>query len=217
MCSHPFQTRQHALLALSRSFVKYNDTLRGFGPALAGCKGNRYVTTTHVINSVIVKASKLTKVAKVYRGVAGGVLPERFWTPNEQGVRGGVEKAFLSTTYDREVATNYASANDKPSIVFEIQMGMVDRGCELGWISQYPQERECLFAPLTGFELQQTRVEEGVLVAEVRLSVNLNALTIEEVVAKMKRSHLELVQLLHDGFEHSGVPRDMLAPLQSLS
>ena len=101
---------------------KYNDTLRGFGPALAGCKGNRYVTTTHVINSAIVKASKLTKAAKVYRGVSGGVLPERFWTPDEHGVRGGVERAFLSTTYDLEVALEYASAPDKPSIVFEIQV-----------------------------------------------------------------------------------------------
>ena len=54
-------------------------------------------------------------------------------------------------------------------------MGVVDRGCELGWISQYPHERECLFAPLTGFELEGTHVEAGVMVAEVRLSVNLYA------------------------------------------
>ena len=57
-------------------------------------------------NSAIVKASKLTKADKVYRGVAGGVLPERFWTPDEHGVRGGVERAFLSTTYERGVAAH---------------------------------------------------------------------------------------------------------------
>ena len=34
----------------------------------------------HVINSAIVKSSKLTKAAKVYRGVAGGRLPDSFWT-----------------------------------------------------------------------------------------------------------------------------------------
>ena len=33
----------------------------------------------HAINSVIVKSSKLTKAAKVYRGVAGGRLPDSFW------------------------------------------------------------------------------------------------------------------------------------------
>jgi hypothetical protein len=65
-------------------FVKYNDLLRKFGAALEGCKGNKYVTTTHVINSAIVKSSKLTKATKVYRGVAGGLLPESFWRPNKQ-------------------------------------------------------------------------------------------------------------------------------------
>ena len=132
-------------------FVKYNDLLRGFGPALDGCKGNEYVTTTHVINSAIVKSSKLTKAGKVYRGVAGGALPESFWRPNPQGVKGGVESAFMSTTFDREVAMHYASSQQgRPALVFEMQMGMIDRGAELGWISQYPHEAECLFAPLTG-------------------------------------------------------------------
>ena len=28
----------------------------------------------------------------VYRGISGGVLPESFLTPNEQGVRGGIEQ-----------------------------------------------------------------------------------------------------------------------------
>ena len=73
-----------------RRYIKYNVNLRGIGAALDGCKGNRYVTTTHVINSVIVKASKLTKVAKVYRGVAG-VLPDRFCEDDARGFRGGVE------------------------------------------------------------------------------------------------------------------------------
>jgi hypothetical protein len=71
-------------LPCHRRFVKYNDLLRGFGDALDGCKGNKYVTTSHVINSAIVKSSKLTKATKVYRGVAGGVLPESFWRPNAQ-------------------------------------------------------------------------------------------------------------------------------------
>ena len=38
-------------------FVKYNDLLRGFGTALAGCKGNTYVTTSHAVNACIVVAS----------------------------------------------------------------------------------------------------------------------------------------------------------------
>ena len=70
-----------------RRYVKYNDNLRQFGPALHGCKGNAYVTSCHVINSAIKKTSKLTTVARVYRGVAGGILPESFWRPNAQARR----------------------------------------------------------------------------------------------------------------------------------
>ena len=55
------------------------------------CKGNLYTTTIHAINSLIVKASKLTKAARVYRGVGNGLLPQAFWEPNAEGARGGVE------------------------------------------------------------------------------------------------------------------------------
>ena len=59
-------------------------------------------------------------------------------------------------------------------------MGMLDRGAELSWISQYPHEREILFAPLTGCEVAATHVDGSVLVVEVRLNVNLSAMTIEQ-------------------------------------
>ena len=49
--------------------------------------------------------------------------------------------------------------------------------------SQYPHEREILFAPLTGCEVASTHVDGSVLVVGVRLNVNLGALTIEQVPA----------------------------------
>ena len=53
----------------------------------------------------------------------------------------------MSTTTDRAVAMGYAGASwsKTPGIVFEIQQGMIDRGCELSWASQYPHEAETLF------------------------------------------------------------------------
>lgn len=36
------------------------------------CKGNRYTTTIHVINSALIKMSKVQQACAVYRGVAGG-------------------------------------------------------------------------------------------------------------------------------------------------
>ena len=53
---------------------------------------NKYTTTLHGINSAIIKLGKLTKADKVHRGIAGMKLPDEFWTPNQFGVRGGVEQ-----------------------------------------------------------------------------------------------------------------------------
>ena len=46
---------------------------------------NRYPNTLHAINSAVVKASKLSKARKIYRGIAGMSLPKEFWEPNEYG------------------------------------------------------------------------------------------------------------------------------------
>ena len=93
---------------------------------------------------------------------------------------------------------------------------MIDRGADLAWVSQYPHEREYLFAPLTGIEVLSHRVEEDLLVVSVRPSVNLNAMTIEGVMNKMKDSYLSLVDLLTNDLTYAGVPQLALAPLTSL-
>eukprot|EP00966_Prymnesium_polylepis_P174211 4030738-Prymnesium_polylepis.1 len=64
---------------------------------------------------------------------------------------------------------------------------MIDRGADISYLSQYPHEAETLFAPLTGLEVQSTRVQGSVLVVGVGLSVNLTALTIDQVLAKRKK------------------------------
>ena len=165
-------------------YLKYNAVLRGLQfefarPAYdALCKGNRYATTLHSINSAIIKLSKLTEAGKVYRGVSGGVLPEDCRRKNSYGVRGGVEGGFMSTTLDRDTALFYAKGGaDKskggPALVFETQMGMVDRGADVSWLSEFPHEAEILFAPLTGMEVRGSRIEGSVQIYEVHLTVNM--------------------------------------------
>ena len=84
-------------------------TLEGaWATARAAC--NRYTTTLHCINSAIVRLGKLTVASKVYRGIGGMALPDAFWTPNEFGVMGGVESAFMSTTLNKAVAVVRAAA-----------------------------------------------------------------------------------------------------------
>merc|ERR1719384_1565861 len=94
----------------------------------------------------------------------------------------------MSTTTDREVARTYAQGGvGQAATIFEIQMGMVDRGADLSYFSQYPHEKEICFPPLTGMEVQNTRVEDSILIVETRLNVNLVALTIEQVVCKRRK------------------------------
>ena len=58
---------------------------------------------------------------------------------------------------------------------------MVDRGADLAWVSQYGHEREILFPPLTGLEVVGSDVEGESLIVSVRLSLNLKALTLDQV------------------------------------
>ena len=191
-------------------YLKYNAVLRGLqfkdDTRLKGefdklCQGNKYTTTLHAINSAIIKLSKLTKAKLVYRGVSGGVLPDECRKPNSYGVRGGIEGGFMSTTSEKKIAVFYAkggadkSKEGSSAILFEARMGMVDRGADVGWLSQFPQEDEILFAPLTGMEVRGSRVEGAVQIYEVVLTVNMLSLTIDEVIGKRQKLLKEIVGL----------------------
>ena len=118
-------------------YVHYNNRV------LRAARQGYYVTTIHCINSAIVKLGKNQKAVRVYRGMSGGMLPEEFNEPGEMGTRGGVEAAFMSTTTNRSVAMEYASRDASvPSIVFQIRMGMIDKGADVSWVSQFPAEAE---------------------------------------------------------------------------
>ena len=176
-------------------YVKYNAVLRGWESAVRPleaafeqlCMGNAYVTTLNVINSCVVKLSVLTKAECVYRGLAGGLLPEAFRIADRFNVRGGVEAGFMSTSLDRDVAISYAGSGSVGAL-FEIKQGMVDRGASLRTLSQYPHEVEVLFGPLACLEVQSSRVEGHVVVLSVRLNINLSAEPLEKVVARAQRA-----------------------------
>ena len=101
-----------------------------------------YATTIHAINSIVVKLSRRTKIRPLYRGWTGATLPKSFFTADSMGLRGGVEFGFSSTTTEREQAVHYAQG--KASTILELEMGMVDRGADMSWLSQAP---DCPPAP----------------------------------------------------------------------
>jgi hypothetical protein len=142
----------------------------------------RYATTIHSINSAVLKLSRLTTARPVYRGFSGARLPASFWEASADGVAGGVEFAFMSTSCEREQAVHYASG--ATPTVLQMRMGLIDRGAELSWLSQYPHEAEILFPPLTSMETLGTHVDGNRLIVDMRLTLNLGALTLEQVIGK---------------------------------
>lgn len=171
-------------------FEKYNGRLRYYtgdkflqDRCKVLCKENMYTTTLHVINSALIKLGKVLPAKKVYRGLTGGVLPKEFLEANDHNCKGGVEFGFTSTTTDRNVAVHYTKSK-KARMIFELQLGMVDKGADLGWLSQYPHEKEICLSPLAGMEVIGTSIEGATLVLNVRLNVNMMAATIEQVMCK---------------------------------
>ena len=58
---------------------------------------------------------------------------------------------------------------------------------DLSKFSQYPHEREVLFPPLLGLQALSTRVQGSVLLAQIRLNLNMMSLTLEEVISKRRK------------------------------
>ena len=84
-------------------------------------------------------------------------------------------------------------------------------------LSQFPAEKEILFAPLTGLEVASVPRPEGdVLVVELRLSCNLNDLTIEQVIGKMQTGHKTMVKNMVDDFKHCTSADEVLKPLKNV-
>lgn len=186
----------------------WGNTPRGFVPPYAmvgagmdvrGC----FTTTLHVLNSGVLKMARLQPALPVYRGFSRMQLPKAFTELNQDNVRGGVEYGFMSTTTDKEVALTFAKDGDRKtsSTLVVANMGMVDRGASLSWLSQYPHEREVLFAPLTALEVTDITdfQDEGafnIRQVTVRLNCNLLSMTIEKLLAVRKKQVRELAEIV---------------------
>ena len=135
------------------------------------CGSNRYSTTLHVLSAAIVKLGKLTKVSTVYRA-PGRAQPPSFWRAAMSGLAGVVEAGCLSCSSRKQVAMDYASLT-KAKLLFEVQLGFVARGADLGahGLSQYPSEAEILMPPVTALQVLSHRVEQDVVVVVLRPTI----------------------------------------------
>ena len=95
---------------------------------------------------------------------------------------------------------------------------MIDRGADISTLSQFAGEKEILFAPLTGLEVvsaPRAVVIDGVdvLIVELRLSCNLHDETMEQVVGRMQRTHLTLL----DSMRVPSAPAKAMSPIDAVA
>ena len=127
---------------------------------------NQYATSIHATNSLVLKTSKLSVATPVYRGMANAALPKEFFEPNEDGVSGGVEYGFSSTTTDRAVAEFYSkhgldvtilhkpSSSESPNCIDYLSEGKIDLviDCPNSMDSQNVTD---------GYEIRRSAVDSG--------------------------------------------------------
>ena len=186
-------------------FIKYNPCLRqGYGKG-----GNMFATTIFVLVSAVQKIARVTEISEqltLYCGL-GSVsdLPESFGHPDAFGSKGWTEFGFRSTTADKAIALDYSGikkGNPHPMIM-AIKPNAIDRGACIADLSQYQSEQEYLFVPCSFLQPNGPPslevVAEGIVnVIPVHLSLNLKTETMEELVSKKKRMHLDSARLLAD-------------------
>jgi hypothetical protein len=186
-------------------FMKYNPCLRQ-GRAEGR---NMFPTTIFVLVSAVQKIARVTEISEelmLYCGL-GNVsdLPESFLQADAFGSKGWTEFGFRSTTADRAVALDYSGikkGNPHPMVI-AIKPNAIDRGACIADLSQYQGEREYLYVPCSFLQPNGPPalevVAQGIVnVIPVHLSLNLKTETIEELVAKKKRMHLDSARLLAD-------------------
>jgi hypothetical protein len=99
--------------------------------------------------------------SNVYRGLRGE-LPEAFWLHDDFGFVTATDFAFMSTSLDVAVCKEYMRKTE-PNVLWEIECSAetaegFHSGADVSLLSQFPQEREMLFPPMTMLKVKQVVV-----------------------------------------------------------
>ena len=208
-------------------FVLYNALLRGFGfcgAVEAGIEfgsddffsqwkakdinawfkrsGHKFTNTIHALASAIKKLQAIADDApgtRLYRGL-GGLSVREFLAS-----LGFADKAFLSTTKDRDVALEYSGVKQGGvGTVLCIETSATTNGAVIVFFSQYPGEKEtvlnacCYIQHLPGHVQVALPAGGGLVrVYHVLVSANSRALTVEELEARRKKVVTQVLDTLH--------------------
>ena len=116
-------------------------------------------TVGHVIGAIRKLVRYDTAVPKLYRGVRGEVT-DLFWKRDPFGNCTATEFGFLSSSMDAEQAITFL--NGEENVLIELQCS---KESDIGYhsaasvsiCSQFPDEKEVLFPPLTGLTIETTQ------------------------------------------------------------
>ena len=97
----------------------------------------------------------------LFRGLKG-VLQGRFWLPDALDVVCATDSAFMSTSLGEETPIHYMEGGGKPNVLWELESAAADDsgyhcGADVAFLSQFAQEREVLFPPLTMLRVRSRR------------------------------------------------------------
>ena len=70
-----------------------------------------------------------------------------------------------------------------------------------------------LLSPLAAFEVLSSRVEGRAIVLSGRFSINMMALTLEQVLAKLQRAHVQLLDVITSDLQQAEPPKRALLEL----
>ena len=163
---------------------------------------NFYSTVIYVLVSAIQKLSRSVKIQDglmLYRGLGGVIdLPKTMNKSNEVGSRGFAEWGFMSTTTKRSVALQYSGVKEcRPkAMMLSIRTGAIDRAACLHEYSQYPQEQEYLWLPLSylqpdGEPFEEVTDDGVVSTVPLRVIPNLKTSTLDDAEQKQVQIHVK--------------------------
>ena len=121
-------------------YVPWNACLRRCGATDQEYKAKvqKWATCLAVLNSAVIKLSKITQNNTVFRGIREDErrLPSSFYEKGSDGFAGGVNMAFTSTSTEPKVALGYAGGMKCVGSIFQFNFLNASRGADLSWVSQ---------------------------------------------------------------------------------
>jgi hypothetical protein len=123
-----------------------------------------YAATAGHICSGLRKLASVNDSRKtsLFRGLRGE-LPEAFWLEDSKGLVTATDFGFMSTSAGKGISVSFLGRKT-PNLLWELQCGPEDpmgfhSAADVTVLSQYPDEREVLFPPLTMLQVVEEDVE----------------------------------------------------------